>query len=95
MRLHPYPSGIFKVAVIDVVVYVVSIASPILTIPQVLDIYVGKDASGVSALSWGAYTVFTVPWLLYGVVHKDKILIFNNILWLFLNTVIFVGALIY
>jgi len=94
-RLQPYPSGIFRIAIIDTVVYVVSIASPILTIPQVLDIYVGQDASGVSALSWGAYTLFTLPWLAYGIVHKEKILIFNNTLWIFLNAVIFTGALLY
>ena len=94
-RLQPYPSSIFTIAILDVVVYIVSIASPIFTIPQVVDIFVGKDASGVSALSWGAYTLFTVPWLAYGIVHKEKVLIFNNTLWLFLNAVIFIGALVY
>ena len=76
-------------------VYIVSIASPILTLPQVYDIYVYQNAAGVSPLSWGAYTLFTFPWLAYGIMHKEKVLIFNNLIWIVLNAAIFVGALIY
>jgi len=92
---QPYPSRIFRIAVLDTIVYVVGIAGPILTIPQVWDIYVGQNAAGVSALSWGAYTLFTIPWLTYGIVHRERVLIVNNILWLVLNSLVFIGALIY
>lgn len=93
--MHPYPSRIFKVAIVDVLVYVASIASPILTLPQVYDIYVYQDASGVSVISWGAYTLFTIPWLAYGIVHKEKVLIFNNCIWIFVNASVFIGAMLY
>jgi uncharacterized protein with PQ loop repeat len=94
-NMHPYPSRIFKVAIVDVLVYVVSIASPILTLPQVYEIYANQNAAGVSAISWGAYTLFTIPWFAYGVVHKEKVLIFNNSIWIFLNAAVFVGAILY
>jgi uncharacterized protein with PQ loop repeat len=94
-KVEPYPSRIFRVAVVDALVYVVSFASPIFTLPQVWDIYIGQNATGVSPISWGAYTLFTIPWLAYGIVHKERILIINNCFWLFLNGLIFIGALMY
>jgi uncharacterized protein with PQ loop repeat len=84
-----------RIAIIDVIVYVISVVSPILTIPQIFDIYVGKDATGVSALTWGAYTVFTIPWIVYGFIHKEKVLILNNVLWLCANLAVFIGAIMY
>lgn len=84
-----------RFAIVDVTVYVVSIVSPILTIPQIVDIYVGKDASGVSALTWGAYTLFSLPWVFYGILHKEKVLVINNVLWFIANGLVFVGTLIY
>ena len=95
LGLEPYPSRRVRIWLIDRVVYAVSIAAPILTVPQVIDIYIGQNAAGVSALTWGAYMLFTIPWLAYGIVHKENVLIFNNSLWFFLNAVIFIGAVIY
>jgi len=94
-NLEPYPSKKVRIWFVDAGVYAASIMSPILTIPQVWDIYVAHNASGVSALTWGAYTLFTLPWLAYGIVHKERVLIYNNTLWVGLNGVIFVGALLY
>lgn len=94
-HLEPFPSKKRMVRAVDILVYVASIGSPILTVPQVIDIFVGQNAAGVSALSWGAYTLFTIPWLAYGIVHRERVLIANNSLWLGLNALIFVGAVIY
>jgi uncharacterized protein with PQ loop repeat len=93
--VEPYPSKIFRIAVLDVAVYVVSIAGPIFTVPQIVDIYIGKDASGVSLITWGAYTLFSIPWIMYGFVHKERVLIVNNTLWLIANGLVVVGALMY
>jgi uncharacterized protein with PQ loop repeat len=94
-KVEPYPSRIFRIAVIDTIVYVVSVASPVLTMPQVYQIYSEGNAAGVSAISWGAYTLFSIPWLLYGVVHKERVLIINNSLWIVMNACVFIGALLY
>lgn len=95
LPVEPYPSKIFHIAIVDVTVYVVSIVSPILTIPQIINIYSVQDATGVSALTWGAYTLFSLPWILYGIVHREKVLIVNNTLWFIANASVFIGALIY
>lgn len=94
-KSEPFPSQKRYLRLLDAVVYVVGILSPILTIPQILDIYIGQDATGVSATSWGAYTLLIIPWVFYGIVHKEKVLIINSVLWLVFNALVFVGALIY
>src|SRR5712692_11917036 len=44
-----------------------SIFTMLMTIPQVLTIWVGHRAAGVSMLSWAAYLASAVVWLWYGI----------------------------
>ena len=44
-----------------------SIFTMVMTVPQVLDIWVGHQAAGVSILSWSAYFVSAVLWLWLGI----------------------------
>ncbi len=43
-----------------------SIFTMLVTIPQVLAIWVGHQAGGVSILSWGAYLASAVLWFWFG-----------------------------
>ncbi len=93
--LEPYPARTFWKRLLDRVVLALSVAAPVLTIPQAMDIYTTRDASGVSAITWGAYTLFAFPWLLYGIVHKEPPIIVSNILWIILDSLVFIGVLLY
>jgi len=44
-------------AQVDTLVYAVSILVLALTIPQIYNIWIDKNAAGVSVISWAAYTV--------------------------------------
>lgn len=66
-----------------------------MTFPQVWEIYTTHNASGVSVITWGAYTVLIIPWILYGVVHREKAIVINSVLWLFFNLLVLYGALVY
>ena len=80
---------------LDRIVLFVAILSPLFTFPQLALIYFTKNAAGVSALSWGAYSLFNVPWLVYGIVHKDKPIIVSTSLWFVINLAVMVGAILY
>lgn len=80
---------------IDKIIYPVSIIGQILTIPQITKIWIEHNASGVSAISWGYYTIACCFWLVYGVVHKEKPLIFSYSVWILLNLIVTIGALLY
>ena len=40
---------------------VLSVVTTLMTVPQVLTVWVGRDAGGVSLLSWGGVPVLGVP----------------------------------
>jgi uncharacterized protein with PQ loop repeat len=93
--LEPYPSPNKFKRFMDKAIYVVGVAGPVFTIPQVTKIWVEKNASGVSAIAWISYLVLAVFWLTYGILHKEKPIILANILWIFLEIFIVAGILTY
>tara|TARA_Y100000310_G_C20625976_1_gene785900 strand:+ start:403 stop:696 length:294 start_codon:yes stop_codon:yes gene_type:complete len=81
--------------VIDKAIYVIAFFGIIMTLPQVYNIWIGKNAIGVSAISWIAYLVVAITWLAYGLVHKYKPIIYSNCLWIVLDLFIISGVFIY
>jgi len=94
-KLEPYPARSFWKRVLDRVVLGVGIAGPIMSIPQIVLIYVGQDATGVSPISWVAWATFNIPWILYGIAHRELPIIVTYTLWFICNSLIFIGALLY
>jgi uncharacterized protein with PQ loop repeat len=80
---------------LDKTVYFVALFGPIMTIPQVLKIWAEQSVAGLSLISWSAYCCVSLFWLTYGIVHREKPIIFSNVLWLITDTSIVVGILIY
>jgi len=68
---------------------------PIMTLPQIYTIWIEKQAGGVSTISWTTYAVLNIVWIAYGVVHKDRVIFFSSAIWLFINSSIAIGAMIY
>jgi len=90
---YPHPDK-FK-NFVDKAVYFVGAFGIIMTLPQLMKIWVDKNASGVSAVSWSAYLVAAIFWLLYGYLHREKQLIIIYSCWVFLDIVIITGTLLY
>jgi uncharacterized protein with PQ loop repeat len=93
--LKEYPHSKKWIRFLDKFLLVVAVVGPLLVLPQILKIYVGQNASGVSALSWGLLALFNIPWIVYGVVHKDKPITLGYSIWFVVNIIVVVGALIY
>ena len=79
----------------DKLIYVVAIVGPIMTIPQVTKIWIDKNAAGVSIITWLAYAIASLFWVIYGIMHKEKPIILTSVLLLILDVFIVVGAIIY
>jgi uncharacterized protein with PQ loop repeat len=77
---------------IDRWVYFAVIATPILTLPQVYDIWMTHQKQG-SAVTWTAYFANAFIWLLYGIKHNDRPIIAVQVIWLVMDAVIVVGLL--
>ena len=72
-----------------------SVFTLLMTIPQVLTIWVGHQAAGVSVLSWSAYFLSAMLWFWYGLQKKDRNIYLPCVGWLGLDAAVIVGALIY
>ncbi len=72
-----------------------SVFTMLMTIPQVLTIWVSRRAAGVSILSWSAYLVSAVVWLWYGLQKHDKNIYLPCIGWILLDSAVIVGVLFY
>jgi len=98
-RIHkhhePYPHpDTFKNAM-DKAIYLVAIIGPSFTIPQMLKIWVTQNAVGVSAVSWGAFMLVSLFWLVYGILHREKPIVVANLFYLIFQTMVFIGTVFY
>ena len=94
-KLENYPHKNKWVNFLDKFLIVVAIIGPLIAVPQILQIFIMKNATGVSGLSWGLYALFNLPWFIYGVVHKDKPIMIAYSLSFIANLTVLVGTFIY
>jgi uncharacterized protein with PQ loop repeat len=72
-----------------------SIFTLLMTVPQVLTIWVGRQAAGVSVWSWGAYLLSALLWFWFGLRQHDRNIYLPCVGWIALNSAVIVGALVY
>jgi len=83
-----------KTVVIDGAAYVVAVIGNVAVIPQVIKAWSGP-APGLAVLTWILFIGFGVVWLLYAVAHKQKPLIFAQIVGISCNTAVVLGWLVH
>lgn len=98
-RIHqkhePYPHPNKWKRLMDRLIYIVGIFGPIMTIPQLMKIWIEKNAVGVSPISWGSYLVIAMFWVIYGIIHEEKPIILTYTVWIVLDIFIVIGTLMY
>jgi uncharacterized protein with PQ loop repeat len=72
-----------------------SVFTMLMTIPQVLTIWIGHQAAGVSLLSWSAYLVSAVLWFWFGIQKRDKNIYLPCVGWAVLDSAVIVGIVVY
>ena len=72
-----------------------SVFTVVMTIPQVLTIWVGQQAAGVSLLSWSAYLASAILWFWFGIQKRDKNIYLPCIGWIALDSAVIAGIFIY
>ena len=74
---------------------IAGILQPLITLPQILIIYGNHSANDVSLATWLGYLFFGVTFLVYGLVFKLKPIWIGQIIWVFMQTIVVIGILIY
>lgn len=94
-KLESYPHTEFRKRFLDWLIYGVSILAPVMNLPQLYEVWYYRDASGVSLISWASFAVFSVLWLFYGVVHRERPLIVMHAFLAIEQALIALGTAVY
>ena len=79
---------------LEKVLRVLSVFTLLMTVPQVLTIWVGRDAGGVSLVSWISYLFSACLWFVYGLQKHDKTIYLACIGWILLDAAVVVGVIV-
>jgi len=72
----------------------VAIIGPLVTLPQLVEIWSRGADAGVSIITWGGYLALSLFWLSYGIINKEKPIIIANVLYFVINLIIVIGLLV-
>lgn len=80
---------------IDYIFYLGGIVSPINAMPQAYKIFTTQSAGDVALTTWTLYLFGALAMLVYGIVHKQKPIIFMNVTVLPVYILIITGIILY
>jgi uncharacterized protein with PQ loop repeat len=98
MNVGPMPAAVqspHSDAVLRRLLGGMSIFTMLMTIPQVVTIWVGRQAAGVSVVSWSAYLASAILWFWFGIQKRDKNIYLPCVGWILLDVAVIVGVVIY
>jgi uncharacterized protein with PQ loop repeat len=80
---------------LDRVTLIAGILGPLMVIPQIYKIFSAHNATGVSILSWTAFALLDIPFIFYGIFHKDRPIVITYTLFFIANLIVTIGAIVY
>jgi uncharacterized protein with PQ loop repeat len=72
-----------------------SVVTMLMTVPQVLTIWIEGNVAGVSLVSWASYLFTACLWFIYGIQQHDKTIYLACIGWVLLDTAIVAGIIVH
>ena len=94
-KLKKYPNDNKYIRFLDRIILAVAVIGPALTIPQIFKIFYYQNAEGVSITTWSLYILFDIPWIIYGMVHKEKPITIAYMFWVLMGLTVVLGILMY
>lgn len=91
-KVDPYKKYI---PLADKLTYTAAMIEAFIVMPQVYQIFHDKNAAGLSLMSWTGFEILNLVWLFYGIVHRDKVIIFYASSYGFVQLWVIVGGLMY
>jgi len=79
---------------LDRLTYVTGIMLPVLTIPQAYMVIMEKETSGVSLLTWSFYLFASLLFAVYGVIHRERLLMMTYFPFTIIEGAIVAGLLL-
>jgi uncharacterized protein with PQ loop repeat len=76
-------------------IYPIGLVGPVITIPQLIQVWMTQDASGLSLVTWGTWILIGVFWLLYGLSKNDRALVYSYMAWIVVEGGVIAGIVAY
>ena len=76
---------------LDRATLIIGICMPLVTLPQLYDVFHSNNLQGVSLVTWSFYTVQAGLFAVFGIKHKEKPLVITYIPLFFIELGIVVG----
>jgi uncharacterized protein with PQ loop repeat len=92
VSISPRPSS---ASALEKVLRGLSVFTMLMTVPQVLTVWIGRDAGGVSLISWLSYLLGACLWFIYGFQKRDKTIYLACVGWIVLDAAIVVGVIVH
>ena len=73
---------------------ILAVVTMVMTIPQVIAVWTQPTGSGFALVSWLAYLVSSIAWLLYGIRQRDALICLTNAGWVGLDVAIVAGLIL-
>jgi uncharacterized protein with PQ loop repeat len=89
------PPGSAPVGGLERILSLLSVLTMLMTVPQILTIWVGSNAAGVSLLSWGSYLFAACLWFVYGIQKRDKTIYLACVGWVLLDAAVVIGVIVH
>lgn len=80
---------------IDKLVYIGGTVGIFIMLPQLAKIWMDKNVTGLSLITWLGFLGGAIFWIVYGIIHKEKPLIFINVVASFINFLIVLGIILF
>ena len=71
-----------------------SIFTLLMSVPQALTVWTRRPVAGVSLISWSAYLVPALLWLVYGLQKRDRNIYLPCLGWIAVDAAVILGVLV-
>ena len=89
----PAPDAGARVDTLDRILRISSVVTMLMTLPQVVYVWAGRNTEGVSVVSWATYLLSACLWLVYGLRKRDKTIYVPCFGWIILDAAVVLGVL--
>jgi len=83
------------IPIADRLTYSAAFIEAVIVLPQVYRIFSTKSADDISLLTWTGFQILNGVWLFYGIVHRNKVIMFYTLSYGTVQMFVIIGGLMY
>ena len=77
------------------IMFPISLVGPVMTLPQLFQIFQTKNVEGLNLSTWLSYWILSIFWLYYSIMRKSVPVFLNSIACIFIQLAIIIGIILY